>query len=84
MCNYDDNYGDNRKSRNKFNSPICRFLRNLRAGDDVDTLIIGGQTFDVDAFVSFDNRTGTATFVQNNGAVFVVGCDQLDAVIIDQ
>ncbi|HDR5354446.1 TPA: hypothetical protein QCS32_006285 [Bacillus thuringiensis] len=78
MCNH------YRYNQNNLSSPMCKFLKTLTAGDDVDTLIIGGQTQAVDAFVSFDEKTGIATFVRNNGAVFVVGCDQLDAVIIDE
>ncbi|MES1053158.1 hypothetical protein FOA24_29470 [Bacillus thuringiensis] len=69
-------------SQNHFPSPMCKFLKNLRAGDDVDKLIIGGKAQSVDAFVNFNEKTGIATFVQHNGAVFVVGCDRLDAVII--
>lgn len=78
MCSHCSHHGNK-----KFSSPICTFLRTLSAGDDVDTLIIGGQDKNVDAFVSFDEKTGIATFVQNNGAVLVVGCDQLDALLID-
>lgn len=69
MCN------QYRHSQNNFTSPMCKFSKDLHAGDDVDTLIIGGQSQNVDAFVSFDKKTGIATFVRNNGAVFVVGCD---------
>ncbi|OOR06655.1 hypothetical protein BW897_30745 [Bacillus cereus] len=79
MCSYCDDY----KCNKKFSSPICTFLKTLTAGDDVDTLTIGGQDKNVDAFVSFDKNTGIATFVQSNGAVLVVGCDQIDAILID-
>ncbi|MGF9814327.1 hypothetical protein [Bacillus toyonensis] len=79
MCSYCDGYHSNKR----FSSPICKFLETLTAGDDVDTLIIGGQNQNVDAFTSFDKKTGIATFVRNNGAVLVVGCDQIDALLID-
>jgi hypothetical protein len=79
MCSYCADY----QSSKKFSSPICEFLKTLTAGDDVDTLIIGGQNQDVDAFISFDKKTGIATFVKNNGAVLVVGCNQIDALLID-
>ncbi|HDR5353046.1 TPA: hypothetical protein QCS32_004789 [Bacillus thuringiensis] len=77
-------YNYSRYSQNNLSSPMCKFLGTLKAGDDVDTLIIGGQTQSVDAFVSFDEKTRIATFVRNNGAVFVVSCDKIDTVIIDE
>ncbi|MED3202120.1 hypothetical protein [Bacillus toyonensis] len=80
MCDYLGDY----KSSKKFSTPICEFLKSLKAGDDVDVLIIGGQNHNVDAFTSFDKKTGIATFVRNNGAVLVVGCDQIDAILIDE
>ncbi|XLP25965.1 hypothetical protein ACFMB7_32665 (plasmid) [Bacillus toyonensis] len=46
MCSYCDGYHSNKR----FPPPICKFLENLTAGDDVDTLIIGGQNQNVDAF----------------------------------
>ncbi|MEI4605999.1 hypothetical protein WAG19_29955 [Bacillus cereus] len=67
----------------KFSSPICNLFKKLTPGDDVDTLIIGGEPHSVDAFVSFDEKTGLITFVKNNGAVFIVGYDQINAIIID-
>ncbi|MGE6553331.1 hypothetical protein ACQKFK_31805 [Bacillus mycoides] len=85
----DYEYGEKRKKENhrrydhKFSSPICNLFKQLTSGDDVDTLIIGGEPHPVDAFVSFDEKTGLITFVKNNGAVFIVGCDQINAIIID-
>ncbi|MGG5737426.1 hypothetical protein [Bacillus cereus group sp. IBL03679] len=76
QCHHDSHH-------KRMSSPICQFLKTLTAGDDVDTLIIGGHDKSVDAFVSFDRKTGVATFVRNNGTVFVVGCDQIDAILID-
>ncbi|MDY7965712.1 hypothetical protein [Bacillus thuringiensis] len=87
---YDDyKYGEkNKKESNrgydhKFSSPICNLFKKLTSGDDVDTLIIGGEPHSVDAFVNFDEKDGILTFVKNNGAVFIVGCNQIDAIIID-
>ncbi|OTW98482.1 hypothetical protein BK702_00015 [Bacillus thuringiensis serovar cameroun] len=80
MCSYCDNDNPNKKN----SSPICEFLKSFKAGDDVDALIIGGQNHSVDAFTSFDRKTGIATFVKNNGAVLVVGCDKIDAILIDE
>ncbi|WP_258009808.1 hypothetical protein [Bacillus thuringiensis] len=82
---YDRKYINNfnRRYDDKFSSPISNFLKNLTSGDNVNTLIIGGKTHSVDAFVSFDEKTGIITFVKGDGAVFIIGCDQLDAVIID-
>ncbi|EOP90043.1 hypothetical protein IGM_02232 [Bacillus cereus HuB4-4] len=73
----------NRRDDYKFSSPICNFFKKLTSGDNIDTLIIGGKNHSVDAFVGFDENTGVITFVKDDGAVFIVGCDRLDAVIID-
>ncbi|MBT2580907.1 hypothetical protein J7E43_26690 [Bacillus sp. ISL-8] len=73
----------NRRDDYSFSAPICNFFKILKSGDDVDTLIISGKSHSVDAFVSFDQQTGIITFVKDNGAVFIVGCDQIDAIIID-
>lgn len=73
----------NRIYANKFQSPLCNFFKNLNPGDDVDTLIIGGKPHSVDAFVSFDEKTGIVTFMKDNGSVFIIGSNRLDAIIID-
>ncbi|MEI4605989.1 hypothetical protein WAG19_29900 [Bacillus cereus] len=74
---------DHRRYDQKFSSPICNFFKKLTSGDDIDTLIIGGEPHSVDAFVSFDEETGLITFVKNNGAIFIVGYNQINAIIID-
>ncbi|MFJ1136692.1 hypothetical protein [Bacillus cereus group sp. BfR-BA-01354] len=74
---------DHRRYDYKFSSPICNLFKKLTSGDDVDTLIIGGESHSVDAFVHFDEETGLITFVKSNGAVFIVGYDQINAIIID-
>ncbi|WP_256942035.1 hypothetical protein [Bacillus thuringiensis] len=85
----DYEYNEKRKKEShriydhKFSLPICNLFKQLNSGDDIDTLIIGGKPHSVDAFVSFDEKTGLITFVKNNGAVFIVGCDQINAIIID-
>ncbi|MEB9553504.1 hypothetical protein P4J60_26520 [Bacillus cereus] len=82
-------YGERRKKEStrpddySFSSPICNLFKILKSGDDVDTLIISGKSHSVDAFVSFDAKTGIITFVKDSGAIFIVGCDQIDAIIID-
>ncbi|MGF1437508.1 hypothetical protein ACQUW6_25210 [Bacillus thuringiensis] len=82
-------YGERRKKEKNriddygFSAPICNVFKILKSGDDVDTLIISGKSHSVDAFVSFDEQTGLITFVKDNGAVFIVGCNQIDAIIID-
>lgn len=73
----------NRRDNYSFSSPIGNLFKMLKSGDDVDALIISGKSHSVDAFVSFDEKTGIITFVKDNGAVFIVGCDQIDAIIID-
>ncbi|MGE6593760.1 hypothetical protein ACQKFU_30440 [Bacillus mycoides] len=87
---YDDyEYGEKRKKESnrrydhKFSSPICNLFKKLTSGDDVDTLIIAGKPHSVDAFVSFDEKDGILAFVKNNGALFIVSCDKIDAIIID-
>jgi hypothetical protein len=74
---------EDEKRSNRFESPICRFLRTLTAGDDVDQVIFGGVARNVDAFASFNENTGIAIFTQNNGAVVIAACDQIDALIIN-
>ncbi|MED3069404.1 hypothetical protein P4310_28660 [Bacillus thuringiensis] len=86
---FDYDYGERRKKESNtrdnynFSAPICNFFKILKSGDDVDTLIISGKSHSVDAFVNFDEQTGIVTFVKDNGAVFIVGCNQIDAIIID-
>ncbi|AFU17329.1 hypothetical protein MC28_E070 (plasmid) [Bacillus thuringiensis MC28] len=87
--NYFYDYGERRKKESNrrddysFYSSICNIFKILKSGDDVDTLIINGKSHSVDAFVSFDEQTGIVTFVKDNGAVFIVGHDKVDAIIID-
>lgn len=63
--------------------PICKYLRTLKPVKPVGAIIIGGTEMAVTMFLHFDEKTGMATFMDVNGRVFVVACDQLDAVIIN-
>ncbi|MDY0855110.1 hypothetical protein SPE26_32525 [Bacillus thuringiensis] len=87
--NFDYDYVERRKKESNrrddynFSAPICNFFKILKSGDDVNTLIISGKSHSVDAFVSFDEQNGIITFVKDNGAVFIVGSDRIDAIIID-
>lgn len=71
-------------SHKKFDgTPICKYLRTLKPVKPVGAIIIGGIEMAVTMFLHFDEKTGMATFLDVDGRVLVVGCDQLDGIILN-
>ncbi|EMA6343177.1 hypothetical protein ACO11K_002815 [Bacillus cytotoxicus] len=60
--------------------PIFELLSGLNPGTDVEDVFINGLEEAVDAFASFDRRSGLATFSKGNGEILVVDYRRIDAI----
>lgn len=60
--------------------PIFHLLSTLNPGTDVEDVFINGREESVDAFASFNSRTGLATFSKGNGEILVVDYRRIDAI----
>ena len=63
--------------------PIFDLLSTLSPGIDVEAVFINGKEVKVKSFANFNQTTGLAYFVKNNGKVLVVDYTRIDAIEFD-
>lgn len=57
-------------------------LESFYLGRNVKQLLINGIRLIVSMFVGFHNKTGLATFIDENGDIVLVNCDCIDAILL--
>jgi hypothetical protein len=62
------------------NSSIVQLLSRLPAGNKVSSITIRGNEISLDAFISYDTETNTATFRQIDGSLVVVDVREIVAI----
>lgn len=62
------------------NSSIVQILSNLPVGNKVSSITIRGNEISLDAFISYDAETNTATFRQIDGSLIVVDSREIVAI----
>lgn len=61
---------------------ICEFLQSLEPFTKVESIVIGGNEIVVSYFLSFNERKGIVSFVQEEDEVIFVDCSRIDAIRI--
>lgn len=61
---------------------ICEFLKSLEPYTNVESIVIAGKEIVLSYFLSFNERKGIVSFVQEDNAVIFVDCSRIDAIRI--
>ncbi|MBJ8106030.1 MULTISPECIES: hypothetical protein [Bacillus cereus group] len=61
---------------------ICYLLETFYLGKKIKQLLVNGTILKVSIFVGFHNRSGLATFIDENGDITVVNCERIDAILL--
>ncbi|WP_237980225.1 BC_2878 family exosporium-associated protein [Bacillus thuringiensis] len=71
-----------KRNRRCCQKSICEFLQSLEPFTKVESIVIAGNEIVVSYFLSFNERKGIVSFVQEGDEVIFIDCPRIDAIRI--